>query len=511
MIHETGYLINADTSSITVRTFEPYHLIKTNSDRLSRGDSVRVMSTSQNSTANTVCDNPNDFSTYNQRFYYSKFDNPYALTQLQDNIRERNQMLTLEARDIDIFTFNANLNYHVKFYSKDDETGSGSYRLKKYAAYFGFTRSGVKSRVETSSVFEFGNIPELRENGVTAPRKTYAEKVGSTNKSASNSTTLKGATSSGTGGGFTSNSANTPSVPFKTNFRNKKDYLGNTVPETIPASYKMSQQVKFEDVYVTQVGTDLYKGSGLANNFAYFINAQRFASEVLDPLFNSEGKSKLVDFYNTHPEFKILNIKPIQKNSVVHQYLLLNRNITQYDNLYQAEFKHSDKWIEPVVLILNKHKNLILGMQIRNLKEDKNKRFYKIYDFGMIYNDMFPNEQLDEFELLNYNKLSHFFNILNVDFSKPVTIFEGYFDSYFFPNSIGVIGTNTDLTFLLKDDSLDIRFFYDNDKAGYNEAIKQLNNGYKVFLWRLLFKNILKKLEVCKVKKVILQRKQNKN
>lgn len=297
MIHETGYLINNDTSSVTVRTFEPYHLVKTNSDRLSRGDSVRVMSTSQNSASSTVCDNPNDFSTYNQRFYYSKFDNPYALTQLQDNIRERNQMLTIEARDIDIFTFNANLNYQVKFYSRDDETGSGTYRLKKYAAYFGFTRSGVKSRVETSAVFEFGNIPELRENGVTAPRKTYAEKVGSTNKNASNSTTLKGATSSGTGGGFTSNSSNTPSVPFKTNFRNKKDYLGNTVPETIPASYKMSQQTTFEDVYVTQTGTDLYKGNGLANNFAYFINAQRFASEILDPLFNSEGKSKLVDFY----------------------------------------------------------------------------------------------------------------------------------------------------------------------------------------------------------------------
>jgi hypothetical protein len=232
------------------------------------------------------------------------------------------------------------------------------------------------------------------------------------------------------------------------------------------------------------------------NLYNYIDNNTYYTPENDDFVLSSLNRlieiDKLVDFYNTHPEFKILNIKPIQKNSVVHQYLLLNRNITQYDNLYQAEFKHSDKWIEPVVLILNKHKSLILGMQIRNLKEDKNKRFYKIYDFGMIYNDMFPNEQLDEFELLNYNKLSHFFNILNVDFSKPVTIFEGYFDSYFFPNSIGVIGTNTDLTFLLKDDSLDIRFFYDNDKAGYNEAIKQLNNGYKVFLWRLLFKNILK-------------------
>ena len=106
---------------------------------------------------------------------------------------------------------------------------------------------------------------------------------------------------------------------------------------------------------------------------------------------------------------------------------------------------------------------------------------------------MYPDKPMDDFEAISYNKLSHFINILNVDFSQPVTIFEGYFDSHFFPNSIGVIGVNTDITFLLKDESLNLRFFYDNDSDGYKASNEKLKMGYKVFLWKLLFKDIVKR------------------
>ena len=53
-------------------------------------------------------------------------------------------------------------------------------------------------------------------------------------------------------------------------------------------------------------------------------------------------------------------------------------------------------------------------------------------------------------------------NILNVDFSEKITVFEGYLDSLFFPNSLGVVGVNTDMRFLENND-LDLQYFYDND------------------------------------------------
>lgn len=225
------------------------------------------------------------------------------------------------------------------------------------------------------------------------------------------------------------------------------------------------------------------------NNTYYTKENDDYVINKLDKLIDLDT---LIDFYNNHPEHKIINIRPIKKGSAVYEYLTLERNIHSFENLYEGTFIHKPKWKEPIVIILNKHNNKVIGMQVRNIQDDKKKRFYKIYDFEDIYNVLHPNELLDELEAISYNKLSHFINILNVDFSRPVTIFEGYFDSMFFPNSIGVIGVNTDLTFLLKDKSLNLRFFYDNDKDGYKAANKMLNEGYKVFLWKLLFKNILK-------------------
>jgi predicted RNA-binding Zn-ribbon protein involved in translation (DUF1610 family) len=221
----------------------------------------------------------------------------------------------------------------------------------------------------------------------------------------------------------------------------------------------------------------------------YYKQDDDYVITKLDKLINLDD---FVNFYNTHPENQLTNIRPVTKGSAVYQYLLFERNINDFTNLYEGVYRFTDKWREPVIIILNKHNNKLLGIQLRNLKDDKRKRFYKIYDFSDVYNIMYPDNKLDEFESLSYNKLSHFFNILNVDFSKPVTLFEGFFDSMFFPNSIGVIGVNTDISFLLKDNSLKIRFFYDNDKDGYKASIEKLKNGYDVFLWRMLFRDILR-------------------
>lgn len=200
---------------------------------------------------------------------------------------------------------------------------------------------------------------------------------------------------------------------------------------------------------------------------------------------------EFIEFYNTHPEYKLTNIKPVEVNGIIYKYLE-SRCIKDDPNIYEGIYHFTDTWKEPVLIILNKHKNLILGMQLRNIKDDKDKRFYKIYDFSMIYNIMYPNNKIDDIELITYNKLSHFFNILNVNFNEPVTIFEGYLDSIFVKNSIGTIGTNTDLEFLLKDESLQLRFFHDNDKAGFDASIKMIKQDKPVFLWNLLFKDLLK-------------------
>jgi len=210
----------------------------------------------------------------------------------------------------------------------------------------------------------------------------------------------------------------------------------------------------------------------------------------LSGLNNIMNLEDVIDFYNKKKD-KIYNITKINKNSKVFNYLK-SRYIFNYDNIYEGLYKITDKWIEPVLLILNKYDNKLLSFQIRNLKNDKNKRIYKIYDFKSIYDYVYSDSKLKENEYLPYNKLSHLYNILNIDFYDKITIFEGYLDSIFFPNSIGTTGVDTDYHFLIKSDELKIRFLYDNDKIGKYKSIQKLDNGFSVFLWNKLFNDISK-------------------
>jgi len=199
----------------------------------------------------------------------------------------------------------------------------------------------------------------------------------------------------------------------------------------------------------------------------------------------------VVETYNNRKD-EILDFKPVEKNSLVYKYLKQDRKISNFDNIYEGILKITDKWFEPVLIILNRNKNNLLGFQVRNLKKDKNKRIYKIYDFQKIYNYVYDDDPISNEEALPYNKLSHFYNILNVDFYDKITIFEGYLDSVFYPNSIGTTGVDTDYSFLLNNDELDIEFFYDNDYSGNKKSIEKLKNGYNVFLWDRLFKTLSK-------------------
>lgn len=224
----------------------------------------------------------------------------------------------------------------------------------------------------------------------------------------------------------------------------------------------------------------------------------------LDKLMNI---NEMITFFNDHPEHKITKFKPIQNNSAAYQYLKYDRLIENFENIYEAEFKLTDRWIEKCIVILNKSGDKVLGFQIRNLKSG-DKRLFKVYNFEKIYKILHPDEDIDELELMSYNKISNFYNILNVNWDEPVTIFEGYLDSIFFPNSIGAIGLNsidTELSFLF-DSDLDLQFFFDQDNVGVRKSSTLLENGHKVFLWQKLVETLLKnKTDKYTAKKYLLK------
>ena len=221
-----------------------------------------------------------------------------------------------------------------------------------------------------------------------------------------------------------------------------------------------------------------------------------YSSEFVDAKFDD-----LIDLSELERVFKegitpISDFKPVDPNGGIYKYLI-NRGIppSAHTNIYQGKFNITDDQSQWIIIMLNRRGDKVLGMQVRNLKLGK-RRMFKIYNYESLLEWVnHGKEDVEEPEvsqLIIYNKLSYYFNILNVEFASEIAVFEGYLDSLFFPNSIGMVGVNTDSAFIESND-LDLRYFFDNDNAGFKKSVEKLKQGYKVFLWKKLFEDIVDK------------------
>lgn len=229
----------------------------------------------------------------------------------------------------------------------------------------------------------------------------------------------------------------------------------------------------------------------LENNISYKDYEDSVIETSVENLLKVDDLSRIFN----GGDYAITDFEPIQKGSKVYKYLV-DRGIldSHQKDMYQGKYWYNEDRYEEVVCFLNRRGNYLLGIQIRNLKEGK-KRMFKIYNFETLYkwiNNVEEIEDVDLNQIVMYNKLSYYFNILNVDLTQKVTIFEGYLDSLFYPNSIGVVGTNTDFKFL-ESNNLEIQYFFDNDMAGFKLSEEKLKYGYPVFLWKKFFEEIVKK------------------
>jgi hypothetical protein len=192
----------------------------------------------------------------------------------------------------------------------------------------------------------------------------------------------------------------------------------------------------------------------------------------------------------------ISDFKPIQVNGGVYKYLI-GRGITPnlHKNIYQAKWWKNEDESEWIIVMLNRRDDKVLGIQIRNLKEGK-RRMFKIFNYENLLEWISIGKEnpleLDISKLVIYNKLSYYFNILNINFIEKITVFEGYIDSLFFPNSIGMVGVNTDSKFL-ENNELDLQYFFDNDEAGWKKSEQKIKENWPVFLWNKLFEDIVEK------------------
>lgn len=203
-------------------------------------------------------------------------------------------------------------------------------------------------------------------------------------------------------------------------------------------------------------------------------------------------KETFFDWMNNNLKSPFKSLQPVSFGSEVYTYLL-KRGFTE--NQAKEYFYEAIKVMpwgkeESYLVSLNIKDDKIVGMQERNLKPGAFRRF-KIWTFKDLYDNIYETD-LDLVESIGYNKLSYLFNIFNVNFGNTVTIFEGYIDSLFYPNSIGSVGVNTDFNLFIQND-IEIQFFLDNDDVGKKKSYEYLKQGYKVFIWERLIKDLASK------------------
>lgn len=142
-------------------------------------------------------------------------------------------------------------------------------------------------------------------------------------------------------------------------------------------------------------------------------------------------------------------------------------------------FAYNPKTRRLFILNLDNTSTKVISYQIRNLDNYGNR--YSTYKMSKMRE--FLGLKMTEDEELNANldAASMIFNLLRVDFSIPVTIFEGPLDSVFMKNSIALAGAHKNT--LEFDQISTVRYFLDDDLTGKKISMEKIKIDKSVFLW----------------------------
>ena len=228
-------------------------------------------------------------------------------------------------------------------------------------------------------------------------------------------------------------------------------------------------------------------------SFPDFLMSETTTSTTTKSPHTVNSSNKLINILNAEPSsfisidqlidrFSLLRLDEVPIESSAFTYLD-NRNITEVPDFF--EYVYSDASDDKIYIVnIDRRSNKILGLSIRYIVE--NESFGSKYNIKT-YDDLckfFPEIKISQELKSDINFLNNYFNILNIDFSKPIRLTEGQFDSMFVYNTIatsGVMKARQILSTLGATSKIQIIF--DRDKAGKTEILNMIKLGYSVFLW----------------------------
>jgi hypothetical protein len=135
----------------------------------------------------------------------------------------------------------------------------------------------------------------------------------------------------------------------------------------------------------------------------------------------------------------------------------------------------------------------VLGFAIRRIGEDVIGPKYLIKNYSELKKNGLVRNVEDDI-VSDIDSINNYFNVLNVDFSKPILVTEGQIDAMFLNNSIATTGISKSKllleNLLSKSNTL---ILFDSDVAGKTQSVDLIKKGYRVFLWNKMMADLRKK------------------
>lgn len=218
------------------------------------------------------------------------------------------------------------------------------------------------------------------------------------------------------------------------------------------------------------------------------INLGNNRGSIIEAIINPKVRNSLLDFSYISDRFSLIPCKDADPKSKVGEYVR-SRNLTglpAFDKSCFYDSRENKIYIFNLDLISGK----VLGLAIRKIDDSMYGPKYNIKN----YTDLKKNNIVSDIEedILNkINAINNYFNILNINFNSPVIVTEGQIDSMFLDNSIATTGVSKSKTLLESILSKkNARILFDNDKAGKEESLKFIKQGYRVFMWSKIISDL---------------------
>jgi len=239
-------------------------------------------------------------------------------------------------------------------------------------------------------------------------------------------------------------------------------------------------------------------------NCSYHTNLYSFLKDHEVKLATSDDSFMVIDYIKQN---KIqVNSESVLKHDALRKVQELSIDIDTFKAKFKAKVIEPGDWIwfqlkdrllhnrvddflysekEHRLWILNfGADNKIIGAQTRRMKGYGQR--YLTYDLPKLYEEMGQPLELSNEELTSLTKVSTLFGIMQLNFQRPITIFEGPLDAKFMANSLALAtaGRSTDDF----DEIPTVRYMFDNDVTGKKKMAEKLKKGRPVFMWSKFLK-----------------------